>query len=67
MKKVLVLLSFLFQFMCNYAQVDLSYYLPEIKYDENIPSPESFFGYQIGEWHIPHSLLIQYLMQISEK
>ncbi len=48
------------------AQKDLTYYLPAIAYDENIPTPESFFGHQIGEWHLSHDQLTYYLKALSE-
>ncbi len=67
MKRILYLSIFLLQFIYSVAQVNLGYYLPEIKYDESISSPEKFFGYQVGEWHIPHSLLIHYMTHIAEK
>ncbi len=67
MKKVFFLILLIIHFAGSDAQVNLSYYLPEIQYDEDIASPESFFGYQIGEWHIPHSLMIHYMTYIAEK
>ena len=36
------------------AQVDITYYLPDIEYDPAIPTPESVIGHQVGEWHISH-------------
>lgn len=43
----------------------LSYYLPSqgdksLKYDLAIPTPEQFFGFQIGEWHLSHDQLLAY-------
>ncbi len=35
------------------AQVPLSYYLPsDVTYNPSIPTPELFFGFQVGEWHL---------------
>lgn len=39
----------------------LTYYLPDIAYDPAIPTPEAFLGYQVGEWHISHDLLVAYM------
>ncbi|NUO03748.1 MAG: zinc carboxypeptidase, partial [Saprospiraceae bacterium] len=39
----------------------LTYYLPDIPYDAAIPTPEAFLGYQVGEWHISHDLLVAYM------
>lgn len=38
----------------------LTYYLPDITYDKNIPTPEQYLGYQIGEWHVTHDQLLGY-------
>lgn len=39
---------------------DLNYYLPNITYQPDIPTPQEFLGYQIGEWHISHDQLVSY-------
>ncbi len=46
-------------------KVPLSYYLPEIEYQANIPTPEAFFGFQVGDWHLSHDQLLSYLKHIS--
>lgn len=38
----------------------LTYYLPAEKYDTAIPTPEQFFGFQIGDWHLSHDQIIAY-------
>ncbi|MCF8247993.1 MAG: zinc carboxypeptidase [Saprospiraceae bacterium] len=38
----------------------LDYYLPSAKYDPAIPTPEQFFGFQIGEWHLSHDQMLAY-------
>jgi hypothetical protein len=43
----------------------LNYYLPEIEYDPNVPTPEQFFGFQIGEWHLSHDLQYQYMKALA--
>ena len=51
-----------------HARVDLSYYLPEgTTYDPNIPTPESFFGFQIGDWHLRHDLIVNYMHTLAER
>ncbi len=48
------------------AQLPLSYYLPDdASYDPTIPTPESFLGYQVGEWHVSHDQLIQYMKVLA--
>ncbi|NNE25482.1 MAG: zinc carboxypeptidase [Saprospiraceae bacterium] len=49
------------------AQIDLNYYLPDIEYNEAIPTPESILSYQVGEWHVTHDQLIHYLKVLCEK
>ena len=46
-------------------KLPLSYYLPEINYQSDIPTPEAFFGFQIGDWHLSHDQLLSYLKHIS--
>jgi hypothetical protein len=45
----------------------LTWFLPDIAYDPSIPTPESFLGYQVGDWHINHALLVQYAELIAAK
>ena len=47
-------------------QVDLSYYLPtDVSYDPNIPTPKSSIGHQVGDWHITHDKLVQYMYTLA--
>ena len=48
------------------ANRPLTYFLEDIPYDDNVPSPEEFLGYQVGEWHIQHALMVQYLERLAE-
>ncbi|MFV8224747.1 M14 family metallopeptidase [Christiangramia aquimixticola] len=61
---------FLFSFFTITAQiskVELDYYLPEdVKYNEDIPTPQDVLGYVPGEWHVSHDRLIQYLTKLAE-
>ena len=50
----------------SFAQQPLTYYLPDIEYDKSIPTPESFFGHQIGEWHLSHDKLVYYMKALAE-
>jgi Zinc carboxypeptidase len=66
--KKLFFLSLLF---CVFTQaqnkIDLSYYLPQnITYNQNIPTPESIIGYQVGEWHVTHDKLVQYMYALAK-
>ncbi|MGV6831667.1 MAG: M14 family metallopeptidase [bacterium] len=47
--------------------VDLSYYLPQGEtYDSSIPTPKSVIGHEVGEWHVTHDKLVQYMYAIAE-
>ncbi len=50
----------------SFSQVDLSYYLPEISYDADMPTPESILGYQIGEWHLSHDKLAYTMKELCD-
>jgi len=46
---------------------DLSYYLPQdINYNQKIPTPESVIGHDVGEWHITHDKLVQYMYALAK-
>ncbi len=48
------------------SQTPLTYYLPEVEYKSDIPSPESYLNYQIGDWHISHDQLYHYMRTLCE-
>ncbi|WP_417784651.1 M14 family metallopeptidase [Tenacibaculum sp.] len=66
MKKLL--LSLLFISATLTAQtVDLSYYLPKgISYNQNIPTPKSVLGHEVGEWHVTHDKLVEYMKALAK-
>jgi hypothetical protein len=51
----------------SYAQEkpDLQYYLPGISYDPAVPSPAQYLGYEVGEWHTSHDLLVAYMRELA--
>ena len=67
MKKThtLFLLFFLFINTLSAQKQPLNYYLPDISYDKNVPTPEQFLGWQIGEWHISHDQLVYYMRALA--
>ncbi|RSC93373.1 M14 family metallopeptidase [Tenacibaculum singaporense] len=66
MKKLL--LSLLFVSATLTAQtIDLSYYLPKgISYNQNIPTPKSVLGHEVGEWHVTHDKLVEYMKALAK-
>ncbi|MGB3607281.1 MAG: M14 family metallopeptidase [Psychroserpens sp.] len=66
--RLTILLLALSVFQLNaQSQTDLSYYLLQnISYDTNIPTPESIIGHPVGEWHITHDKLVQYMQALAK-
>ncbi len=44
---------------------DLSYYLPDIPYDNKIPTPKEFIGHEVGEWHVTHDKQYYYMKELA--
>ena len=65
MKKLLFLCLFV-SFSTIAQKVDLSYYLPkDVSYDKSIPTPVSVIGHEVGEWHITHDKLVEYMKALA--
>ncbi|WP_439127761.1 M14 family metallopeptidase [Polaribacter sp.] len=64
MKKILLLI-FLVSFTISAQKVDLSYYLPNERYNTEIPTPKEIIGHEIGEWHITHDKLVEYMKALA--
>ena len=44
----------------------MDYFLPnDVTYDKNIPTPEKYFGQEIGEWHLNYEQVLSYIREIS--
>ncbi len=46
--------------------VDLSYYLPKGSYNPAIPTPQSVIGHEVGEWHVTHDKLLNYMYALDQ-
>jgi hypothetical protein len=67
MKKSFLSLLFLTSFACVFAQVELNYFLPaKVQYNPAIPTPKSIVGHEVGEWHITHDRLVNYMMALDK-
>jgi len=65
MKKTLLLLALIFIVSTSFAQ-ELSYYLPaDVTYNPAIPTPEQVIGHHVGEWHVTHDRLVNYMKAIA--
>jgi len=48
------------------TSITSSYYLPQdINYDQSIPTPKSVIGHEVGEWHVTHDKLVQYMYALA--
>jgi len=46
----------------------LDYYLPQgISYNKDIPTPKEVIGHEVGEWHVTHDKLSEYVRTLAEK
>ena len=65
MKKILFIVL-LFSITLSAQKTDLPYYLPtNTNYNENIPTPASVIGHEVGEWHITHDKLVEYMKALA--
>lgn len=66
-KRILTLVSFILILTNSEAQVSLNYYLPQgINYNPSIPTPKTILGHEVGEWHVSHDKLVQYMYALAE-
>ena len=66
MRHILLLILFAFTFVNAQIKVDLSYYLPQnVTYNQSIPTPKSVIGHEVGEWHVTHDKLVEYMKALA--
>ena len=66
MRRIVLLLVLVSSSVFSQSNVDLSYYLPnDLQYNPSIPTPESVVGHEVGEWHITHDKLVQYMYALA--
>jgi hypothetical protein len=70
MKKNLYVILWSLLLMTTHVQaqteVGLDYYLPSnISYNPNTPTPKSVIGHEVGEWHVTHDKLVQYMYALA--
>ncbi|MDJ0839438.1 MAG: M14 family zinc carboxypeptidase [Acidobacteriota bacterium] len=56
--------------LCNTSllfAVDLDFYLgKEGEYNDAIPTPDKILGYQVGDWHVRHDQLVNYMRVLAD-
>ena len=65
MKKLALLVAPLL-FIYAAAGQDLNYYLPDsISYNPAIPKPKEIIYHEVGEWHVTHDRLVNYMKAVA--
>lgn len=65
MRKLSIAIFLSVSFLCSFGQ-DLSYYLPDsITYNPAIPKPKDVIYHEVGEWHVTHDRLVNYMRAIA--
>jgi hypothetical protein len=66
MKRFLLLTSVLLFSFFSRGQ-DLSYYLPDsVTYNPAIPKPKDVIFHEVGEWHVTHDRLVNYMQALAK-
>jgi hypothetical protein len=66
MRKLLLILSCFVLSIFSFAQ-DLSYYLPDsVTYNPAIPKPKDIIYHEVGEWHVTHDRLVNYMQAVAK-
>ena len=62
----LVLASGILFFACGLHSQDLKYYLPDsLSYNPAMPKPKDVIYHEVGEWHITHDRLANYMKAVA--
>src|SRR5258705_4479088 len=65
MKKLLLAIS-LFTIHYSLCGQDLKYYLPDsVTYNPAIPKPKDIIYHEVGEWHVTHDRLVNYMKGVA--
>ena len=65
-----IVLTFLFltvSFIINSQELNLNYYIPsDQNYNDKIPTPKDIIGHDVGEWHVTHDKLVEYMKTLAK-
>jgi len=65
MKKTIISIALTLGLFCQ-GGTDLSFYLgDQSAYDQSVPKPSEILGFEVGEWHVRHDLLVQYITALA--
>ncbi|WP_179335506.1 M14 metallopeptidase family protein [Winogradskyella costae] len=66
MQRIFLLLILATTTLFSQSQTELSYYLPQnVELNPAIPTPQSVIGHNVGEWHITHDKLVEYMKALA--
>jgi hypothetical protein len=67
MQRIVLLIFIATTSLFSQTKTDLSYYLPQdVQYNTSIPTPKSVIGHEVGEWHVTHDKLVQYMYALAK-
>ncbi|MGB5384068.1 MAG: M14 family zinc carboxypeptidase, partial [Lutimonas sp.] len=65
-RKILFRFGLIFFLLVSFQSKAQDYFYGDFKpFDSNIPSPEEFLGYSIGDYHTRHDLVVAYLEKLA--
>ena len=65
MKNVFFVIAIFYAINLN-SQTDLNYYFGNTNnFSESIPKPSEVIGHEVGEWHVTHDKLVQYMYALA--
>ena len=65
MRKIFLAISIVATPILFFGQ-DLKYYLPDsVNYNPSIPKPKEIIYHEVGEWHVTHDRLVNYMKAIA--
>jgi hypothetical protein len=65
MKRLILFFSSFFIYLAHYGQ-ELNYYLPDsVVYDPSVPKPKDIIYHEVGEWHVTHDRLVNYMKAVA--
>jgi hypothetical protein len=66
MRKIFNLFFIVFLSPYSVSAQDLKYYLPDsVSYNPAIPKPKDIIFHEVGEWHVTHDRLVNYMKAIA--
>lgn len=66
MKKLFVILFTSFAIQSSLNAQSLNYYLPDsVSYNASIPKPKEIIYHEVGEWHVTHDRLVNYMKAVA--